>query len=163
MNKQETIERIERLDAPHLSKSLVLGIVRELDEPEKVKVPQFVADYIEYAKKEDYHILGAMSEVRKHENKDIEDWLYTDDNIEIFARAWLDGYEVERGKLYIVKVKNTLTRQGTLNRDKRSKKFIFSNPEENALYDTKFTRKELEEAGFGWVFGCEGVVVEEVE
>ncbi|MFS9171276.1 DUF1642 domain-containing protein [Streptococcus infantis] len=173
MNKQELIRKYKELwkehspfhePVPYTSMvELFLKELKQLDEPEKVKVPQFVADYIEYAKKEDYHILGAMSEVRKHENKDIEDWLYTDDNIEIFARAWLDGYEVERGKRYIVKVKNTLTRQGTLNRDKRSKKFIFSNPEENALYDTKFTRKELEEAGFGWVFGCEGVVVEEVE
>ena len=173
MNKQELIRKYKELwkehspfhePVPYTSMvELFLKELKQLDEPEKVKVPQFVADYIEYAKKEDYHILGAMSEVRKHENKDIEDWLYTDDNIEIFARAWLDGYEVERGKRYIVKVKNTLTRQGTLNRDKRSKKFIFSNPEENALYHTKFTRKELEEAGFGWVFGCEGVVVEEVE
>lgn len=30
-------------------------------------------------------------------------------------------------------------------------------------FKTKFTRKELEEAGFGWVFDCEGIEVEEVE
>lgn len=75
-------------------------IRQELNKP---VIPQFIADYIEYAKKEDYHILGAMSEVKKHENKDIEDWFYTDDNIEIFARAWLDGYEVENR--YRVKMK----------------------------------------------------------
>nr|DAK48445.1 MAG TPA: protein of unknown function (DUF4892) [Caudoviricetes sp.] len=32
---------------------------------------------------------------------------------------------------------------------------------DNAIYS--HTRKELEEAGFGWVFDCEGVEVEEVE
>lgn len=26
-----------------------------------------------------------------------------------------------------------------------------------------YTRKELEDAGFGWVFDCEGVEVQEVE
>ncbi len=40
--------------------------------------------------------------------------------------------------------------------------FIFSNPEENNLYGTKFTRKELEDADFGWVFDCPGIEVEEV-
>lgn len=53
--------------------------------------------------------------------------------------------------------------KGDLNRNKKSGRFIFSNPEENSLYDTKFTRKELEVAGFEWVFDCEGVEVEEVE
>ena len=28
---------------------------------------------------------------------------------------------------------------------------------------TAHTRKQLEEAGFGWVFNCEGVEIEEVE
>nr|DAW81631.1 MAG TPA: Protein of unknown function (DUF1642) [Caudoviricetes sp.] len=31
------------------------------------------------------------------------------------------------------------------------------------LRKTKFTRKELEQAGFGWVFDCEGIEVEEME
>ena len=129
----------------------------------KVKVPKLIADYIEYAKKEDYHILGAMSEVRKHENKDIADWFYTDDNIEIFARAWFDGYEVEKEKLYFVKIKGICGKHETLNREKHSNKWLFSDREENSLYETKHTRKELEKAGFGWVFDCEGVEVEEVE
>jgi phage protein len=91
----------------------------------------------------------------------VAEWYW--DNPELFARAWLDGYEVEKEKRYLVKVKNVLTRQGALNRNKKSGRFIFSNPEENSLYDTKFTRKELEDAGFGWVFDCEGIEIEEVE
>ena len=80
-----------------------------------------------------------------------------------FARAWLDGYTVEKEKRYRVNVKNIRTRQGTLNRSKKSGVFIFSNPEENNLYGTKFTRKELENSGFGWVFDCEGIEIEEVK
>ena len=128
-------------------------IRRELNQ---VKIPQFIADYIEYAKKEDYHILGAMSEVRKHENKDIEDWLYTDDNIELFARAWLDGYKVEKEKRYTVVMKAT---KQPLYYNAGDKKLFFS----LGGLATNFTRKQLEEAGFGWVFDCEGVEIEEVE
>lgn len=132
-------------------------IRRELN---KVKVPQFVADYIEYAKKEDYHILGAMSEVRKHENKDIEDWLYTDDNIEIFARAWLDGFEVEKEKRYRVKLRsNTKEIDYLVNTERNGLRFY------STIYTQHrdHTRKELEEAGFGWVFDCPGIEIEEVE
>ena len=60
-------------------------------------------------------------------------------------------------------VKNVRTRQGTLNRSKGTGVFIFSNPEENSLYDTKFTGKELEEAGFGEVFNSPLFEVREVE
>ena len=44
-----------------------------------------------------------------------------------------------------------------------------NNPDENAVFFyscrvySKLTRKELEEAGFGWVFSCEGIEIEEVE
>lgn len=130
---------------------------------EKVTIPQFVGQYIARAKIENYHLFGAMSEVRSHKNKEIDDWLYTDDNMELFARAWLDGYTVVKEKRYIVKVKNTLERMGTLNASKRSNRFIFSNPEENNIYKTKFTRKELEDAGFGEVFNSPLFEVEEVD
>lgn len=132
------------------------------DEPQKPVVPQFVADYIEFKKEQNFHVYGAMRVIKGHYDKRVPDWFY-EGNIDTFVRAWLDGYEVEKEKRYLVKVKNVQTRQGTLNRSKNSGVFIFSNPEENSLYDTKFTRKELEVAGFGWVFDCEGIEVEEVE
>ena len=132
-------------------------IRRELNRP---VVPQFVADWIELCKKLTRSLRGAIYYAK---GTDVERWLIPSDNQETFARAWLDGYEVEKEKWYIVKVKNVLTRQGTLNRNKKSGRFIFSNPEENSLYDTKFTRKELEEAGFSRVFDCPLFEVEEVE
>ena len=70
-----------------------------------MKVPQFVAEHIEWTKEEDFHLLGAMS--RGNFNKTLEDWFYTDDNMETFARAWLDGYEVEKEPKYTVKFKAT--------------------------------------------------------
>ena len=128
----------------------------------KVKIPQFVAEIIDYYKRQNATLYDAFRE--KNFNKQYSEWLMNEqDAYNKVARAWLDGYEVEEEKRYLIKVKNTLTRYGTLNRSKKSKDFIFSNPEENSLFDTKFTRKELEEANFGWVFDCPGIEVEEVE
>lgn len=115
MNKQELIEKIEALPdniglvRPHIDKKMVLGLVRQLDEPQKVVVPQFVAEYIEQKKNDDYHLLGAMIEIRSHKNKEIDEWFEfeEDDNMELFARAWLDGYEVEEEPRYTVKFKAT--------------------------------------------------------
>lgn len=41
--------------------------------------------------------------------------------------------------------------------------WILSSKDENTLYQTHHTRKELEDANFGWVFSCEGIEIEEVE
>lgn len=164
MNKQELIKKIKNLpflyiwDEPYLNKECVLEIVKQLDEPQKVAVPQFVADWIETAKNI-YSLSGGMF----HGGPVVNKWLDDEDNQRTFTLAWFDGYTVEEPKRYFVKVKNVLTRQGTLNRSKKSKRFIFSNPEENSLYDTKFTRKELEDAGFGEVFNSPLFEVEEVE
>jgi hypothetical protein len=137
-------------------------MIKQLDEPEKVKIPQFVAEYIEQKKDDDYHLLGAMIEIRSHKNKEIDEWFEEDDNMEIFARAWLDGYEVEKEKRYSVKVKGVCENHETLNCEKYSKKWLFSVREENSLYKTEHTRKELEEAGFGEVFNSPLFEVEEV-
>ena len=64
---------------------------------------------------------------------------------------------------YLVKVKGVCGNHETLNCEKHSKKWFFSDREENSLYKTKHTRKELEAAGFGWVFDCPGIQVQEVE
>lgn len=119
---------------------------------ERVTVPQYVADFITEHKKLghtlSYSIDACMSDR-------VAEWYW--DNSELFARAWLDGYEVEQEKQYEVKLKNTddyLVK--TNNNDYR----FYNN-----IYTTrrKHTREEIEKAGFGWVFDCSGIEVEEVE
>ena len=168
MNVKELIEKIEALPtedykySPWIDKKLVLGLVKQLDEPQKTVVPQFVADYIEFQKKNNFHVYGAMRVIEDHYDKRVPEWFY-EKNIVTFARAWLDGYEVEKEKRYYVRLKNIREDHETLNCEKHSKKWNFSSEEETTLYKTKHTRKELEEAGFGWVFDCPGIEVEEVE
>lgn len=141
-------------------------IRRELNRP---VVKQFVADWFEKCKEDlEYNIwdwIKHNDELEKTENMQFIQWLHNCDNepVKTLVKMKLYGYTVEKEKRYRVSVKNVRTRQGTLNRSKKSGVFIFSDPEENNLYDTKFTRKELEVAGFGWVFDCEGVEVQEVE
>ena len=166
MNEKKLIEKIGNLDKLYGEKFYValddvLDLVKQLDEPEKVKVPQFVAEKIDYFKKTgDWDLFQAMDYL--FGKKEIREWLEDKNNQETFARAWLDGYEVEKEKRYLVKIKgdikeNTLVYGELLERYFFTKGFTLG----NAIY--YHTRKELEEAGFGWVFDCPGVEIEEVE
>ncbi len=140
----------------------VKKIFEQLDEPEKVKVPQFVADWIEYCKRTGVDLYNALdmgdlyfyNYANQKDDLKLKEFFETDTNQEIFARAWLDGYEVEEGKRYFVKVKAT---KHYISKDGIGKIFF------SLAYKESFTKKQLEEAGFGWVFDCPGIEIEEVE
>ena len=140
---------------------LFLKDLEQLDEPEKVKVPQCVADYIEFKKANDFHVYGAMRVIEDHYDKRVPEWFY-EKNIEKFCLAWIFGYEIEKEKRYTVKIKgnikeNMLVYGELLERYYFTKSFSLN----NAIYS--HTRKELEDADFGWVFDCEGIEIEEAE
>lgn len=137
---------------------LVGGMLKKF---EKVTIPQFVADWIEHTKKENYHIFGAIQATESDDM--IDDWMWCDDNMEIFARAWLDGYEVEQEKRYSVRLKGVDECHGYLNYRISSDKWFFSGESEPLDFCTKHTRKQLEEAGFRDVFNSPLFEVEEVE
>ena len=81
----------------------ILDDLKQLDEPKKVVVPKFVAEYIEIRKRH-YEVggLGAaiIKVLRSCNETDLASWM--NNNTEVFARAWLDGYEVEKEQLYKV-------------------------------------------------------------
>lgn len=164
MDKQELIEYCESLKS-NLNKFIngidvnkIIKMIKQLDEPQKVTVPQFVADYIDFKKTYDFHVYGAMREIENHYDKRVPEWFY-ENNIETFVRAWLDGYEVEEEKKFAVKL--TKTQQYLYYIDNDFTFVTYVRPDDNPrLYHT---RKELEQAGFGWIFSCEGIEVEEVE
>ena len=170
MNKEDLIQKYESLEGvwnangAEIARQCFLRDLEQLNEidTKKVTVPQFVADWIEECKNDDFHLFGAMEEMSLHQKK-LDYWFREDDNMELFARAWLDGYEVEKEKKYIVKLKNVCDIFGILNFSKRSKEWHFSDSNTNNHHRTTHTRKELEDANFGWVFDCEGIEIEEVE
>ena len=141
---------------------LFLKDLKQLDEPEKVKVPQFVAEYIEFKKTYDFHVYGAMREIEDHHDKRVPEWFY-ENNIETFARAWIFGYEVEKEKRYLVKVKGIVNVLSFLGYHKKADMWTLKDINNSDGSRTHHTRKQLEEAGFSWVFDCPGVQIEEVE
>lgn len=162
MNKQELIERIKHLDESYLKAEFVLKLIKQLDEPEKVKVPQFVADWIDYFKKNgDWDLFQAMDYL--FGKKEIREWLEYKNNQDLFARAWLDGYEVEEEKRYLVKIKGIVNALSFLSYHKNADIWTVTDKNNSDGHRAHHTRKELEEAGFGWVFDCEGIEIEEVE
>lgn len=168
MNKQEFIERIKSLKnifgnkCEYIEIDAVIELASELDEPQKVAVPQFVSEYIEFKKTYDFHVYGAMREIEDHYDKRVPEWFY-ENNIETFVRAWLDGYEVEEEKRYLVKLKGIKSSECYLNCVGNAKNWIVADKTEHAHILTKHTRKELEEAGFGEVFNSPLFEVEEVK
>ena len=125
------------------------GKLEGMVEREKVKVPQFVADFIAEQKKLghtlSYSIDASMSDR-------VAEWYW--DNSELFALAWIFGCEVEEEKRYLVKIKAT---KHYIAKDGIGKIFF------SLAWKESFTKKELEDAGFGWVFDCPGIEIEEVE
>ena len=163
MNKQELIKHFEELpyvSITQMGKKSFTDLIEQLDEPEKVKIPQFVAEHIEWTKEEDFHLLGAMS--RENFDKKLEDWFYTDDNMELFARAWLDGYELEE-KRYLVTIKGIVSNFMVLKHNINEDTWYMSNKINYTDLKAYHTMKELEDAGFGEVFNSPLFEVEEVK
>lgn len=170
MNKKELIELIEGLKnlfgnkSEYIEIDMVIRLISELDEPQKVTVPQFVADYIKDAKYYEWDLDDVFDHIAEEsEGSEISEWFYTLGNVDVFARAWLDGYEVEKEKKYRVKMKGMDKEFTMLKLDKIRVSWYLGNDTEYSYTKTTHTRKELEEAGFWEVFNSPLFEVEEVE
>lgn len=175
MNKQETIEILdgERYAFPtdanrEYNKALntAIEIINQIDEPEKPVVPQAVADWIEVCKEHlTTSLYTAMNPNFMKENSQSFDlilWIKKTSNQDLFARAWLDGYEVEEEKLYTARLKVvTIKAAGYLNRhNKNGSITIDTSYTAGGQYQVYFTRSELEELN---VWDNPAFEIEEVE
>ena len=135
----------------------------------KVKVPQYVADWIKYCKRTGVNLYNALemgdiyfyNYANQKDDLKIKEFFETDTNQDLFARAWLDGYEVEEEKRYRVKIKGEI-KENLLVYGLGIERYFFARTYDSSKRG-EHTRKELEEAGFGWVFDCPGIEIEEVE
>lgn len=153
MNKQEAIERIEKLDehygisqGVYLKKRDVVSIISQIDEPQKVTVPKFMAEWIEECKASSRSLRDSMKGVHK---------MYTYPNQETFARAWLDGYEIEQEKLYTVEIPNPNSAGGknVLFKQQSTGRLILDmlNPNINKPKYLNLTESEIKQ-DFEWAF-----------
>ena len=126
-------------------------------------IPQIVADWIKHCKTNGIALGYALYDPGRLSGKKVYDWIVESlENQELFARAWIDGYTVEKEKRYFVRVKGVYF-NNCLIFEKRNKTWFFSSIYEIDHQRGHHTRKELEEAGFGWVFDCPEMEVKEVE
>lgn len=169
MNKQELIEKIDNLqyslswNIPRINKEIVLDLIEQLDEPQKVQVPQFVADWYE-ANKDDFEgnlfrCIDRMPDLFSGEElSDFEEWIVDGHTkpFQILVNMHQFGYTVEKEKRYTVKMRTT---NQPLFYNSLEKRLFFS----LGKLATQFTFKQLEEAGFREVFNSPLFEVEEVE
>ncbi|MFQ6935310.1 MAG: DUF1642 domain-containing protein [Streptococcus salivarius] len=126
----------------------------------KPVIPWYIADYLEKVKSEgNLTVVGAVNEAPEGR---VGDWLILE-KVNIFAKAWVNGYKVEDEPRYTVRIKGIGGYSKYLNRDTKTQKWLFASKTELERFRAHHTRKELEDADFGWVFDCPGVEVKEVE
>ena len=171
MNKQELIGKYEYLNHDYFRRvdtSEVLRDLKQLDEPQKPVVPQFVVDWYEKHKDDlEYDIWEYILHWGKQQKSEFYEWMNHANNkpFQTLANMHQFGYEVEKEKIYTVKVKAILGQylgRYYLNNEELTPQFTRTQLTGKEKLPT-FTHKELEEAGFGWVFDCEGIELEEVK
>ena len=181
MNKQEALKRIEAQKETLIKLTgwavyvYIEELIKSIDEPQKVKVSEEEAKFLEtFDFKCESDVTTALYHVSRVgwgyylknndgiELKDLSEGFRELENRKRLIKAILDGYEVEKEKRYRIsmpKARNYKNHAQILC-EKDGKIFWCG---EWYPFRTKFTRKELEEAGFGWIFSCEGIEIEEVE
>ncbi|MDN5026563.1 DUF1642 domain-containing protein [Streptococcus sp. SPS1] len=175
MNKQELIDYCNVLKESKgrfincIDVDRIINTIKQLDEPKQVKVKPFVADWYE-ENKDDFEtsLFQCIYELFKKRNdselNEFENWVI-DENTKPFktlVNMHQFGYEVEKEKRYLVKMKG-MSEENTYLTFRFGHTWMLSNFEECKEFRLHHTRKQLEEAGLGWVFDCPGIEIEEVE
>ena len=162
MNVKELIEKYKSYEGKwnaktgELARQIFIEDLKQLDESRKVKVKQFVADWYERNENDlDYNIWDYIYNWEDQEESEFKNWFNCSKKaLQTLVNMHQFGYEVDEEKRYLVKIKAT---KHYISKDGIGKIFF------SLAYKESFTKKELEEAGFGWVFNCEGIEIEEVE
>lgn len=128
-----------------------------MNKEELVTIPKEVGEFITHQKAKGKNFFTSLENL-KYE-LEILMWITKDDNEDKFLSAWVSGFKIKEEEKYLVKLKNKDEAVDYLVNTELNGYRFFSN-----LYtqNREHTRKELEEAGFGWVFDCPGIEIEEV-
>lgn len=176
MNKQELIEKINNLsytltwNIPRINREIVIDLIEQLDEPQKPVVPQFVVDWYE-ENKDDFegnlfrciNMISSMYE--DEELNEFENWVIEahTEPFQTLVNMHQFGYTVEIEKRYYVRFKFIEDSYSYLTLIKHLNAWTLTNIKLDKNFRSEHTKKQLEEAGFGWVFDCKGIEIEEVQ
>ena len=160
MNKDEAVQKLSKVAR------ISVAYAEDLYDSffEKPVVPQYVADwYGEHKEYLDYNIWEFIKHWDMQPDDEFKGWMFDDNKNPIITLVNMHqfGYEVEKEPRYTVRVKGISGNNSYLNQED-GEDFLFADSEEFGDFRAKFTRKELEDANFGWVFSCPGVEVKEV-
>lgn len=168
MNLSNFIARYERVSSftNEVDIHNLISDLKKINESQKAKVPNFIGDWIYKAQLvDDLSLCVALEyttiKLYAKNREEILKWLEIRKNQETFARAWIYGYEVEKEKRYSVKIKGEIE-ENLLVYGLGIDRYFFARTYDSSKRN-EHTRKELEEAGFYWVFDCPGIEIEEVE
>ena len=178
MNIKELIKKYEYLNHNYFRRvdtSEVLKDLRQLDEPQKVKVSEEEAKFLEtfdFNCESDvttalYHVSRTgwgyyLTDNDGIELKDLTEGFRDIENRKRLIKAILDGYTIKKDKRYRVEMKGVSSLFRHLKYNLLTEKWYMGNDAEDKNVKKTHTRKEIEDAGFGWVFDCEGIEIEEV-
>lgn len=164
MNKDEAVQKLAKVGR------ISVAYAEDLYDSffPKPVVPQYVADWYEENKKDyDYELWDYLSNWEDQKKDDFKKWIEesygSDKPIITLVNMHQFGYEVEKEPRYTVEIKGIDDEWSFLNHNTHFNNWTLNDGEETDLVRTAHTRKELEDADFGWVFDCPGAEVKEVE
>lgn len=172
MNKEDLIKKYESLEGvwdangAEIARQCFLRDLEQLNEidTKKVTVPQYVADLIEGARTYEWDLDYLFDHIDELPgDSEISTWFYTLGNVDVLARAWLDGFEIEKEKRYYVRLKGVDENYNYFSCIKHLDAWCLTELKTDKKFRMTHTRKQLEDADFGWVFDCPGIEIEEVE
>lgn len=160
MNKDEVVQKLSKVAR------ISISYAEDLYDSffEKPVVPKFVADWYEENKEDfDYEIWNYIVEWDDQNYDDFKKWFNREDErFRILVNMHQFGYTVEVEPRYTVRIKGIGGYSQYLNQDTNTQRWLFASKTELERFRANHTRKELEDADFGWVFSCPGVEVKEV-
>lgn len=137
----------------------------------QVVIPEYIAEWLEYCKKHDFTLFGCFDPVGGFEDLagetfrgDIRKcvrWCRKESNT--FAIAWLDGYQVEKEKRYLVQLRGVINGTKALKHDTSDGNWYMGVVHEVNWIKVYHTKRELEAGGFGGVFNNPMFEVEEMK
>lgn len=172
MNKKELRKAIIELPVdcsglrPKIDQLTTLKLIKLLDEPKKVAIPQFVAEWYEEHKDNlEYNIWEYIYNWDKQNVSQIKTWFDYSSNkpLQTLINMKQFGYEVEKEKRYYVRLKIDDKNYNYLNYIKHLSTWCLAGIKKDKKIRTEHTRKQLEDGGFGEVFNSTLFEVEEVK
>ncbi|EJF6553669.1 DUF1642 domain-containing protein [Listeria monocytogenes] len=118
--------------------------VAKIEEQERLVVPQCVADWVSHCKQKGYDLFLSIDYDDSDMPYEMYNWLtFSDENQELFARAWLDGYEVEKEPLYYVKFVDANNGNKCYLNVRSDGCKSLNNSVQNDIFKTQFTEAEI--------------------